>query len=424
MEDLLHYMWRNRLVAPAALATTDGRPLKIIFPGMSHQDAGPDFKQAVIKIGDLIWAGDVEIHVNSSDWHRHKHDSDPKYQSVILHVVYRHDADIERIPGEEFATLELRNYIPETMLERYKKLTFSTAGLPCQQQLENMESLYINSFFTRLATERLLRKQEQIMAIHDSCRHDWNETAYRILARSYGFSTNATGFELLAQSLPYRILYQHHDSHTQLYALLFGQAGMLDHEPCDDYYTNLQNEYNYLKYKYKLTPIPEKCWFFLRMRPNNFPTIRIAQLAELIYHHPNLFAELTRFENKEQCYRMFGSEPNEYWKHHYLFGKESKTHCTTPGPSTIDLLLINSIVPLLFAYGNFRGDAAMQEKALEILEQLPFEKNHITRKYQEAGFPCQNATCSQAILELQKYYCTPKKCLQCQIGVKIIGTRE
>ena len=423
MEDLLHYVWRNRLFAPTALTTTDGRPLKIIFPGMAHQDAGPDFKQAVIKIGDLTWAGDVEIHVNSSDWHRHKHSADPKYQSVILHVVYRHDAEIERMPGEEYATLELRRYIPESMLEKYKSLTLSTAGLPCQQQLKNIEPVYINSFFMRLTTERLLRKQEGIMGIHESCRHDWNETAYRIIARSYGFSTNATGFELLAQSLPFRILYQHHDSRTQLYALLFGQAGMLEREPCDDYYRSLQDEYTYLKYKYKLTPIPEKCWLFLRMRPNNFPTIRLAQLAELIFHHPNLFADLTRFENKEQCYRVFGNEPHEYWQKHYLFGKESKKHCVTPGASTIDLLLINNVVPILFAYGNFCGDATLQEKALDILEQLHFEQNHITRKYQEAGFPCQNASHSQAFLELQKYYCTPKKCLQCQIGVKIIGER-
>ena len=423
MEDLLHYMWRNRLFAPVSLTTTDGRPLKIIFPGMAHQDAGPDFKQAVIKIGDLTWAGDVEIHVNSSDRNRHGHSVDPKYQSVILHVVYRHDTEIERQPGENYATLELRTYIPPEMLEKYNTLTLSSKSLPCQQQLPNIEPLHTTSFFTRLATERLMHKQEHIMALHESCRHDWNETAYRITARSYGFSTNATGFELLAQSLPFRILYQHHDSRTQLYALLFGQAGMLEHEPCDEYYKSLQDEYNYLKYKYKLTPIPEKCWLFLRMRPNNFPTIRIAQLAELLFHHPNLFADLTRFEDKRQGYRLFNGEPHDYWKRHYLFGKESKAHCTTPGPSTIDLLLINSAIPIRFAYGNFCGNAALQEQALDLLEQLPFELNHITRKYKEAGFPSQNAACSQAILELHKYYCTPKRCLQCQIGVKIIGER-
>ena len=423
MEDLLHYMWRNRLFAPAALETTDGRPLKIIFPGMAHQDAGPDFKQAVIKIGALTWAGDVEIHVNSSDWNRHGHTTDPKYQSVILHVVYRHDAEIERQPGENYATLELRTYIPQEMLEKYHSLTLSSKKLPCQQQLPHIEPLHITSFFTRLATERLLHKQEQIMALHDSCRHDWNEVAYRITARSYGFSTNATGFELLAQSLPFRILYQHHDSRTQLYALLFGQAGMLEQDLDDEYYKNLRDEYNYLKYKYKLTPLPEKCWLFLRMRPNNFPTIRIAQLAELLFHHSNLFANLTRFENKAQCYQMFSNGPHEYWKSHYLFGKESKTHCIIPGPSSIDLLLINSVIPILFAYGNFCGNAALQEKALNLLESIPFELNHVTRKYKEAGFPCQNAACSQAILELQKYYCTQKQCLQCQIGVKIIGER-
>ena len=423
MEDLLHYMWRNRLFAPVSLTTTDGRPLKIIFPGMAHQDAGPDFKQAVIKIGDLTWAGDVEIHVNSSDWNRHGHSVDPKYQSVILHVVYRHDTEIERQPGENYATLELRTYIPPEMLEKYNTLTLSSKSLPCQQQLPNIEPLQITSFFTRLATERLMHKQEQIMALHESCRHDWNETAYRITSRSYGFSTNATGFELLAQSLPFRILYQHHDSRTQLYALLFGQAGMLEHETCDEYYKSLQDEYNYLKYKYKLTPIPEKCWLFLRMRPNNFPTIRIAQLAELLFHHPNLFADLTQFEDKAQGYRLFNGEPHDYWKRHYLFGKESKAHCTTPGSSTTDLLLINSAIPIRFAYGNFCGNAALQEQALDLLEQLPFELNQITRKYKEAGFPRQSAACSQAILELHKYYCTPKRCLQCQIGIKIIGER-
>lgn len=424
MENLLHYMWRNKLFAPYHLTSVDGEEIRIVYPGIAHQDAGPDFKQAIIKVGDITWAGDVEIHVNSSDWIRHKHSEDPKYQSVILHVVYRHDVEIERKEGEYYTTLELRNYIPKEMLERYQSLTLSKKALPCEQQIPQFSSLKFAAFFARLSTERLFRKQEKIFEIHEKCQHDWSETIYRILLESYGFRTNANAFEMLAASLPYSILFKHHHSKTQVYALLFGQAGMLDKElPDDDYYSALQYEYNYLKYKYKLTPIPEKCWMLLRMRPQNFPTIRIAQLAEMFSQYPNLFQQFTKETDLAQFYKMFSCVPDDYWQHHFLFGKESKPHKVQMSKETINLLLINTIVPTMFAYSTFSGHCEMQERALNILENLAFEQNYITREYCRAGFPHDNASYSQAILELQKYYCTPKKCLQCDIGMEIIGKK-
>lgn len=425
MENLLHYMWRNRLFAPCHLISVDGQEIRIVYPGIAHQDAGPDFKQAIIKVGDITWAGDVEIHVNSSDWNQHKHSEDPKYQSVILHVVYRHDVEIERTKGEYYTTLELRNYIPKDMLERYQSLTLSAKTLPCEQQIHQFSSLQFAAFFARLSTERLFRKQEKIFAIHEQCQRDWNETIYRILLENYGFRTNANAFEMLAKSLPYNILLKHHQSKIQVYALLFGQAGLLERDiEGDEYYSALQYEYNYLKYKYKLTPIQEKCWMLLRMRPHNFPTIRLAQLAEMFSQFPNFFQLITQKTDLSQFYKIFSCIPDEYWQYHFLFGKESKQHHVQMSKETINLLLINTVVPILFAYSTFSGRFEMQERALSILEHLAFEQNYITREYCKAGFPHDNASYSQAILELQKYYCVPKKCLQCNIGIEIIGKRQ
>ena len=420
-ESFLHYVWRHTLYQFADIHTTDGCRLQVVHPGYPHQDAGPDFKQAVIKIDDITWAGDVELHLKSSDWLKHGHQNDAKYRSVILHVVYEHDTDILRMPGEHYPTLALKNYIPQPLLEEYLKLSRSENDLPCQAQLSMLSRLQLTSILSGKAIERLFHKQEHIVSIVNQCQANWEEAFFRILAMNFGFKTNTTAFELLGRSLPFKYIQKHAQVRTQVYALLFGQAGMLEENIIeDDYCHALFEEYHYLKYKYRLTPIPEKSWNYLRLRPRNFAALRLAQLSELLHNHPHLFQQMREFPEQEQIEKLFVCSPHPYWETHSKFGKTTTKRDCAPGKETINLLLINTVVPMLFAHAAFHGEEALQQKALTILEQCPFEKNSITMPYKEAGFPTDSALESQAIIELHHHYCKKKRCLDCEVGSTIL----
>lgn len=415
-ESLLHYFWKNKIFSTLNLQTIDNHSLTLVHAGFPHQDAGPDFKQAIIKIDGFTWVGDVEIHVRTSDWLKHKHQFDEKYQSIILHVVYEHDRDIE----SHCPTLELKNYISEHLIEEYQKLSLSSELLPCKSALNDLTSLQLTSWLSRVATERLLRKQKELFDMLDQCHGDWHETAFRLLLKNFGFRTNAPAFDMLAQNLPYKYIVKHRDSQLQIYALFFGQAGMLDEEYADDdYYLSLQSEYQYLKYKYKLQPIPVKLWNLLRLRPQNFPCVRIAQLCQIIFELPELIPNILK-EDSEICYFPSHITPHVYWETHRHFGKKCNRYSCVIGKQTIDLLLINTIVPAKFAYSTFMGNEVMKEQALGLLETIDFEINSITRTYAAAGFPKDNALCSQALMELNKQYCTSKRCLDCDIGCHIL----
>ena len=420
-EAFLHYLWKNRLFDFLNVRTTSGVPLQIIAPGYHNFDAGPDFKQAVIRIGDLKWAGDVEIHVRSSDWFRHDHQHDEKYKSVVLHVVFEHDVEVERMPGEYFPTLELKPYVPPDMWQQYQRLTESLELLPCRRYLAQVGSLRLRSVISSMAMERLLRKQEEIMETHAQCKSDWNETLYRQLAIGFGFKTNAAAFEMLARSMPYRLIARHLDSKVQVQALLFGQAGMLSDPSVDVYHNSLKCEYEYLSYKYQLDPIGEHHWNRLRLRPSNFPCLRLAQFANLLWKTPDLLQEMLKVRSVEQCRQLLSVEADEYWTKHFQFGKETiLSHSIAMGGSSVDSLIVNVIVPILFAYYRFSGTQDKLESTVAMLEQLPFEDNKITRFFRDTPFPQETALDSQALIELLQRFCKEKRCIDCTVGEYIV----
>ena len=433
-EKLLHYVWKNQWFAKETLKTVRNQPLSIINQGFSHQDAGPDFKQAIIQIDGITWAGNVEIHIRSSDWYKHRHQDNLKYNSVILHIVYEHDRDVFIGEQTPLPTLELQKLISSQLLLRYNQLMYTAHPLPCEAYMNKIPALTLQSFSTRLAFDRLVRKQAQIFEILHGFSEDWEQTLFYILCQSFGFKTNAPAFEMLGKTLPYKILKKHTDSHLQVSALIFGQAGLLDEELEDAYYQALQNEYLYLKYKYKLIPIHAKYWNLLRLRPHNFPCIRLAQLAEIIFRHRDLFEQImtlgkaclaptgiTMPQKLDYFQNLFIHKPDEYWNTHYYFGKTSREAEKIMGETSFHLLLINALIPFLYACGRFTGNEKLQEYSMQLLELLPFEQNHITKKYQSLGFCAKHAGDSQALLELHHEYCEKKGCIECVVGQRIVS---
>ena len=424
-EDFLHYIWKNKLFDTSDLRTTSGEQLRIMAPGFHNFDAGPDFRQAVVQIGDITWAGDVEIHIRSSDWFRHRHETDEKYKSVALHVVYEHDMEVERLPGEFYPTLELKGRIPEGKWLQYQQLVGSMEKVPCRNYLSLFNELHLQSLVSSMAMERLLRKYEDIMNLHAQCSSDWDETLYRQVAVSFGFKTNAAAFEMLARSLPYKILARHSDSALQVKALLFGQAGMLDFSHVDAYYDSLKYEYEYLRYKYQLQPIGLHHWNWLRLRPSNFPCLRLAQLAALLCRAPDLLRTLLDCPSIEHYQDLFSVDADDYWKTHFQFGKETLLpHSVSLGTTAFHLLMINTVVPVLFAYYRFFGQQSKLEDVASMWDQIPFEDNKVTRVFQETSFPRRTALDSQALIELQQYYCKEKRCIDCAIGERIVRNSE
>ncbi len=419
-EDFLHFLWRNKLFRFLELRTVDDEPVHIIFPGYHNANAGPDFLQAVVQIGSVKWAGDVEIHVRSSDWYRHKHHLDDRYKSVILHVVYSYDSPVCRMDEEVFPTLEMKNYIPDDMFQRYEGLRFSAEDVSCRSYLSELNTLLLNDVVSSLSMERMLRKQSAVIDVLEQCHYDWNEALYRQLAISFGFKTNASAFELLSKSLPYKILQKHADSELQVGALVFGQAGLLENNADDDYYESLKYEYDYLRYKYQLVPIQPFHWNLLRMRPQNFPCVRLAQFSRLIYTLPDLLNTILRQKQLPALLNFFMVEANPYWRTHYHFGKKTHQHSVTMGKTTASLLLINTVLPILFAYYRFFGQDECLESVFLMLEQLDYEDNKITRRFDDTPFPKQNAMDSQALIELYTFYCKDKKCLDCAIGEYVV----
>jgi len=423
-ESFLHFVWKHKIFHKYPLQTTDGRSIQIIHSGFSHQDAGPDFKQAIIKIENITWAGDIEIHINSSDWYKHGHHLDKKYSIVILHVVYIQDVNVRRSDHEFFPALELKNLIPDEVIEKYRDLLTSSFSLPCKEQLQTITTLQFSSILSRLMLERLTRRQKQIFQIFEQSQKNWNELIFKLLIINFGFKTNSAAFELLSRILPYKILCKHTHSKFQVYALVFGQAGMLEEWRDDKYYLSLQTEYKYLQQKYKLIPMPERIWNLLRLRPQNFPCIRLAQLSETLCHHFDFLTNIENFTTIEQFEKMFSYQSHDYWKTHYYFGKVSKEHTTNMGYNTFELIMINTIIPALYSYGAFMGNEQFQERAILLLETLCFEKNNLTKSYRQCGFPSESALHSQAILELNKRYCTKKNCLECLFWGQIVANNS
>ena len=418
-EEFLQFIWEHGLFNRNNLLTIDGKPAEVIHVGQPNTDSGPDFFNARIRIGETTWAGNVEIHQKSSHWYRHHHNVDAAYDNVILHVVETFDLPV-KVKNHELPTLVIS--YPSELLKNYEQLLKSERWIACEDKLSEVDPFILRFWFSSLMIERLQSKTGDILVLLEQNKNNWNDTFYQLLARNFGMKTNALPFELLARSLPLQILSKHKNDLFQTEALLFGQSGLLNESLFgDDYFLSLRKEYSFLYKKYGLSGIESHLWKFMRLRPINFPTIRIAQLAALINHSSALFSRVLETENLGELRKLFDVSASEYWDTHYNFNKISKdNHRKTLGESAFNNLVINTVVPILFVYGDQHMDQAMKDHALVLLENLAPESNQIIRKWNSLGIECRSAFETQALLQLKNSYCTDKKCLNCQLGAKII----
>ncbi len=417
-ESILHYIWQQKLFNAHSLRSTDGEAIEVIDVGKVNTDAGPDFFNAKIRIGATIWAGNIEIHVQSSDWNRHNHQSDRAYNSIILHVVKTADTAIYRNDGEIIPQLELK--YPQYIEENYEKLISEQKWIPCADKFNEVRHIFIQDWITTLLTERLEQKMNAIDGILKENNHHWEEAFYIILARSFGFGINSQAFELLARSLPLSIIAKHKNNLFQIEALLFGQAGFLEDDTLDEYATTLKKEHDFLSAKYNLKKNGAEQWKLLRLRPVNFPHIRIAQLAALIHCSSKLLSRIIDAPEIDALTKLFQSEPSEYWKTHYLFGHESVKKSKKLGKTAINGLLINTVIPFLFCYASRKANQELKDKSLQLYELLPAERNAVMTGWILLGLQPRSAFDSQALLQLKKHYCDDKKCLRCRFGHKVL----
>jgi hypothetical protein len=417
-EDFLHFLWEYGLFDKSQLATTTGEIIEILAPGQHNTDAGPDFFNAKIKIGDTLWAGNVEIHTRASDWLRHVHNEDKAYNNVILHVVKENDKPVTCANGQPLATFVMR-YNPQ-MEARYAAWLQSAEWVACGKDAAQVDLFRIKHFLGRLLVERLEQKAQQLYETLDATHNNWHEAFYRLLFRTFGFGVNTVPFEMLAKTTPFATIGKHRHSLLQIEALLFGQAGMLAGEAKDDYQRTLQKEYTFLQTKFSLQPLEAHLWKFLRLRPSNFPTVRVAQLAMLLHRSADLIDRMLAFRTVDDLYDMFDVQASAYWDTHFTFGKISSQKPKTIGSASVQRMIANLIVPYLFAYGSRLANEALCEKAMELLETLPPEKNHITNGWTQTGVKSGNAFYAQALIQLKTNYCNNKQCLKCGIGMDLL----
>jgi len=422
METLLHYVWKYKLYNSETLVTSSGSPVSIIDAGIYNTHAGPDFFNAKIRIGNETWAGNVEIHSSASDWIKHGHHTDKAYNSVILHVVEYSNTEVYAENGYLIPQLILQ--IPEKIRENYEYLLSRETFVPCLSQIGDIPKLYLTDWMNALLVERLERKTDDLQKLLNDYKGDWGEVFYITLSRNFGFGINNDAFERLAKNLPLKYVLKHKNSILQVEALFFGQAGLLseEDEDKDDYYRFLQKEYDFLRKKFDLKPLESHIFKSLRMRPNNFPHIKVAQLAALVRTQEALFSKMFELEDIQSLRNLFISELTEYWNTHYLFGKNSPKRKKLIGLQAQNVILINTVVPILFAYGKVKKQLHLQEKAIRLLDLIKPESNYITNEFAKVGiFPC-HAGDSQALIQLQKEYCEKKKCIFCRIGHKLLSS--
>ncbi|HHM20798.1 MAG TPA: DUF2851 family protein [Bacteroidetes bacterium] len=419
-ENFLHFLWRFRRFDHTDLKTTGGHPVEILHPGQYNQHAGPDFINARLRINHTEWAGNVEMHLKSSEWWDHNHQNDQAYDNIILHVVLEEDRPVLRADGSPVPCLEIKKRIPAGLLGTYQKILHNEYWIPCQHQFFSVSEITKNLWLDRLLVERLERKTEAIKSALLKNNMDWEETFYQFTARNFGLKINAQPFELVARSLPQNLLARHKDNLLQIEALLFGQAGMLENVFVEKYPGRLKQEYLFLKKKYQLVPVDPHLWKFLRLHPANFPTVRLAQFAQLIFRSIRLFSKILEVETIKEIEKLFTVKPGGYWLTHYKFEKESEKRNKSFGKEAIRLLTINTIVPFLFLYGSETGEESFKDKAFRLLEEISPEKNKIIKGWEALGIKAGSACQSQALLQLKNEYCDKKKCLECNIGGAIL----
>jgi Protein of unknown function (DUF2851) len=418
-ELLLHYIWQHKLYIDNELRSTEGEVIEILNVGKHNTDAGPDFFNAKIKIGQTLWAGNVEIHTHSSDWIKHHHHTDKNYNSVILHVVDQADIEICRPDGAKIPQLELR--YPKQIDLNYEQLLSEEKWIACASKISEVPDIFIQAWKNALLTERLEQKMNAINILLIENQHHWEETFYITLARNFGFGTNSQAFEDLAKSLPLSILGKHKENLFQMEALLLGQAGLLKMKVEDEYTAKLKSEYAFLATKYNLQALDGTQWKLMRLRPDNFPHIRIAQFAALIHCSTKLFSKIVERPDIDYLRELFTCQPSQYWQTHFLLGKKSTTSKKNLGMQSINGLLINSVITTLFCYADKKGDETLKEKTVYLLEQIPPEQNSIINAWAKLGINSTSAFDSQALLQLKKMYCEERNCLRCRIGHKVLN---
>jgi hypothetical protein len=416
-ERLLQYIWQFQYFNNTALTTADGEVLQIIYPGYLNTNQGPDFLEAKIKVGDTSWAGSVELHLLSTDWNAHKHNDDENYRNVILHVVWQDDVNINL----SFPVLELQTRVSKFLLSRYKELMNATTFIPCEKSIHQVEILTWKSWKDRLLAERLQNKAAIIFDHLAINKNHWEETFWWLLANNFGIKVNSDAFEKIARSLPLNILAKHKNQIHQVEALLFGQAGLLNSNFKEPYPVMLKKEYTFYSAKYKLQPIAAPL-FFLRMRPANFPTIRLAQLAMLIHQSVNLFSIIKEVKTVKEIKELLNVTANDFWHYHYIFDETSAFKEKRLGVQMINNILINTIIPIVFAFGLYHKEEQYKNKAVQWLEQITAEKNNITNAFVGLGIENKNAFDSQALIQLKNEYCNRKRCLECMLGNRLLKT--
>lgn len=403
------------------MVTNTGKKVRVVDPGLLNTDAGPDFFNAKIEIDGHMWVGNVEMHYRATDWKRHRHDSDKAYDSVILHVVAKDDAPVRRTNGELIPQLVLE--VSPQFNADYASLVGATIEVPCAEKIKQVPHLTIVEWVEGLAFERLHGKVERIHQLLDSFNGSWEDVCYVTLARNFGFGINNDAFERLARRTPLRLLGKHSDSVLQIEALLFGQAGMLDAQKpgMDSYYNQLCTEYAFLSNKFQLTPMEKESWKLFRIRPQNFPYRRIAMLAQFIEGGFRMMNRILETEGEKEMRALFEVELSGYWTKHYTFGKPNERATATLSRSSIDIILINTVAPLLYAYGELTGNYEMTDKAIKLLEGLRAESNSIVSHFVAYGIDCPDALTSQALVQLKREYCDARKCIYCKIGHHLLS---
>ncbi len=422
-EEFLHFIWKNCLFDNDALFTSDNKKVDIISPGEQNQNAGPDFISARIRIDHIEWAGNVEIHIRSSDWKQHHHHLDKKYNNVVLHVVEQEDCETMNEQGKAVPTLKLR--YPDLYLRNYLSLQKNINWISCRHKIKERkpDNFILNNWLVNLAVERIENKTTHFHSLLSYTKNNWEEAFYIFFAKYFGGSVNTTAFEMLAKSMPQKILAKHKNNKMQIEALLFGQGGFLEEPHEDEYYLSLQTEYHFLKNKYHLKAIDNTLWNYFRLRPSAFPALRLAEFSSLIQASTSLFSTFIQAKNIQEVVKCFRTPVSTYWNHHVKFGKKTTYNMKKMGIQSIYTLIINSIIPVMFSYGKVYLKSSYQEKAIDWLEQIPPENNSIIRKWRDVDIYAKNALESQALIQLKKLYCDKKKCLNCHLGKILITSK-
>jgi hypothetical protein len=419
-EDFLHYVWKYQLFSKINLQSTEFNRIEIVFPGFHNTNSGPDFLNAKIKIEDILWVGNVEIHVKSSDWYLHQHENDSNYDSVILHIVWEEDVEVFSKDNLSLPTINISKLVANDLLLNYRKLySKEQRWIPCEKSIKTVNSFVLDNWKERLFFERLEEKSVLIEKLLNDSNNDYEAVFFILLAKNFGLKTNGEAFFNFANSVDFSIVRKIQNDGYKLQALFFGQSGYLEGVSEEKYVIDLKTEYDYLKHKFNLKPIHNGQFQFFRMRPTNFPTIRIAQLASLYHKHQNLFSKLIKTSDLKIIYQLFSVVLDDFWRTHYTFKTESKKSTKKLTKSFVDLLLINTIIPLRFNYLKSRGEV-IDSEFLGLIQQLKSEKNSIIDKFKDLKIDSKNAFETQALLQLKNNYCAKKRCLQCAIGNSLL----